>query len=56
MTMAVNVPLNNALARAAPAQEAELWARYLKVWTAWNTLRTVASTAAAALFVAALMV
>jgi uncharacterized membrane protein len=55
MTMAFNVPLNNALARAAPEQEAALWARYLKIWTAWNTVRTVASAAAAALFVAALM-
>ena len=56
VTMAFNVTLNNALARAAPEQEAELWARYLNVWTAWNTVRTVASAMAAALFVAALMV
>lgn len=55
-TMAFNVPLNNALARVEPEQEAELWARYLKIWTAWNTVRTVASTVASALFVAALMV
>ncbi|MEN3974996.1 anthrone oxygenase family protein [Emcibacter sp. SYSU 3D8] len=56
VTMVFNVPLNNALARAAPDREAPLWARYLKVWTAWNTVRTVASSAAAALLVAALMV
>lgn len=56
MTMAFNVPLNNALARAAPEGEAAVWTRYLKVWTAWNTVRTIASAAASALFVAALMV
>jgi len=56
MTMAFNVPLNTALARAAPEQQGDLWARYLTVWTAWNTVRTIASAAASALFVAALMI
>lgn len=55
-TIVFNVPLNNALAAVDPAgaASAEVWARYLKDWTFWNHVRTVASTAAFALFVAAL--
>lgn len=51
-----NVPLNNALARIAPASEegAKLWARYLKTWTMWNSVRTAASLAACACFIVAL--
>ncbi|MCA1454699.1 DUF1772 domain-containing protein [Bradyrhizobium sp. BRP22] len=56
VTMIFNVPLNNALAAIDPASvdAAPLWARYLKEWTSWNHVRTVASTAACALFVAAI--
>lgn len=56
VTIAGNVPLNNALAAAAPdsAEGAGLWSRYLSVWTAWNHVRTAASLAAAAAFVIAL--
>jgi uncharacterized membrane protein len=56
VTMSFNVPLNNALAAADPASAdaAPLWARYLKDWTFWNHVRTVASTAASALFIAAI--
>jgi uncharacterized membrane protein len=56
VTMMFNVPLNNALAAADPASAdaASLWARYLKDWTFWNHVRTVASTAACALFIAAI--
>ncbi|WP_456640319.1 anthrone oxygenase family protein [Bradyrhizobium sp. USDA 10063] len=56
VTMIFNVPLNNALADADPAstEAASLWARYLKEWTFWNHVRTVASTAACALFIAAI--
>ena len=58
VTVAFNVPLNNALMAVAPAtgEAATLWARYLADWTWWNHVRTVASTAAFALFVAALVV
>lgn len=58
VTMRFNVPLNNALAAADPASEtgAALWARYLKVWTAWNHLRTLACLAASALFILAAVV
>ena len=56
VTMIFNVPLNNALAAADPVSQeaASLWARYLADWTAWNHVRTVASTAACALFIAAI--
>ena len=56
VTMLLNVPLNNALetARASGADAATTWARYLREWTMWNHVRTVASTAACALFIVAL--
>jgi uncharacterized membrane protein len=54
VTMAFNVPLNNALAAADPASVADVWARYLKDWTLWNHVRTVASLIACGLFIAAL--
>jgi uncharacterized membrane protein len=49
VTMALNVPRNNALAAVEPsAAEAEgVWARYVTEWTAWNHLRTAAALAAA---------
>ena len=55
VTMLFNVPLNDRLAAAAPAQEAALWSRYLDVWTAWNHVRTLASILSAILFTAALL-
>lgn len=57
VTMACNVPLNNALAavsRGTP-EAAALWAAYLDRWTAWNTVRTVACVVSAVLFMAALV-
>lgn len=46
VTAAGNVPLNNALARVSDGEEAaQTWAHYLKQWTRWNTLRTIASLA-----------
>ena len=56
VTMVFNVPLNNALAAADPSGNgaAPLWARYLKEWTFWNHVRTVACIAASALFIAAI--
>jgi uncharacterized membrane protein len=57
VTMRFNVPLNNALAKADPASDdgVVLWARYLKVWTAWNHMRTAAPLAACACFILALL-
>lgn len=56
VTMIFNVPRNNALAKSDPADAAgaALWASYLKEWSFWNHVRTLASTAALVLFVMAL--
>jgi uncharacterized membrane protein len=56
VTIVFNVPLNNALAAVEPGSKegAEMWSRYLSTWTTWNHLRTVASLAAAALFIMAI--
>ena len=56
VTMLFNVPLNDALAAVDPSSPAAatLWTRYLSDWTFWNHVRTVASTAACALFIAAI--
>jgi uncharacterized membrane protein len=56
VTMVLNVPLNDALAAADPSSSegAALWARYLKDWTFWNHLRTIASLAASVLFTIAI--
>jgi len=57
VTMAANVPLNNALATVDPDSSVgeTTWARYLRTWTRWNHLRTVASIAAAACLVRSLL-
>ncbi|WP_129791714.1 DUF1772 domain-containing protein [Sphingosinicella sp. CPCC 101087] len=57
VTMFFNVPLNNALDGVDPAspEAAAVWTRYLKVWTAWNHVRTAACTASSILFVASLL-
>ena len=56
VTMAFNVPRNNALAAVDPpsANGARLWESYLTSWTAWNHVRTAASLAAAVLLTIAL--
>ena len=48
VTIAINVPLNNALAAvdSASADVAGFWERYVARWTAWNHVRTLAATAA----------
>ncbi len=54
VTMVFNVPLNNRLDRVDAGGDDPFWARYASRWTAWNHVRTLASTAAAvALTVAA---
>jgi uncharacterized membrane protein len=50
VTMAFNVPLNNALIQGAEA----LWPHFLQRWGLWNHVRTLASTAASALFILAI--
>jgi uncharacterized membrane protein len=53
VTMAVNVPKNNALDRLVPADAnaANAWRDFVRSWTAWNHVRSVASLAATACFV-----
>ncbi len=55
VTMVFNVPLNNRLVAVQPAEEAALWAHYLRVWTRWNTVRTIAPTLGGLLFILALV-
>jgi uncharacterized membrane protein len=51
VTLAFNVPWNNALAAAAPdsAEGAHLWTQYLDRWTIWNHVRCAAALVTAAL-------
>jgi uncharacterized membrane protein/ketosteroid isomerase-like protein len=53
VTIAYNVPLNDALAAVNPssADAGPVWTNYLKTWTAWNHVRTITALAAAASFV-----
>jgi len=55
-TICFNVPRNNALAAVDPESSAgaALWEGYVKSWTTWNHVRTIAALAAAALFMIAL--
>jgi uncharacterized membrane protein len=57
VTIRFNVPLNDELAavHADSADGANLWIRYVAVWTAWNHVRTAAALAAAALLIVALV-
>ena len=52
VTIVCNVPLNNALARVEPSQAdaPEVWAGYVRRWTIWNHVRTLAALAAAGSF------
>jgi uncharacterized membrane protein len=56
VTMAFNVPLNDALAAAGTGASGtgSIWVRYLNDWTLWNHVRMIASAAASALFIAAI--
>ena len=56
VTMVFNVPLNNALAAVTPANADSVWNNYISTWTFWNHVRTVASLAASAGFIAAMSV
>jgi uncharacterized membrane protein len=54
VTVLANVPLNDALAEADGTAVAQ-WSDYLRQWTAWNTVRALASLAAGALLVVVLV-
>jgi uncharacterized membrane protein len=58
VTMMCNVPLNNELQAVDPATTAAstVWARYMRDWTFWNHVRTVASLTASLLFTVAIAV
>jgi uncharacterized membrane protein len=51
VTMAFNVPRNNALATAKGPDAGAIWRRYIHEWTAWNHVRTIASIVASALYI-----
>jgi uncharacterized membrane protein len=53
VTMAFNVPRNNALARQDPAipEAAGFWRGYVAGWTMWNHVRTLAALVAAVMLV-----
>ena len=55
-TIVFNVPLNDKLAtfQGNEPAAAEFWATYLKDWTFWNHVRTIASLAASVAFMAAI--
>ena len=55
VTMVFNVPMNDALVSATPENLDRVWKDYLTNWTFWNHVRTVASLAASASFIAALV-
>jgi uncharacterized membrane protein len=57
VTMACNVPLNDALAAVDASSDdgAKVWRRYVSRWTAWNHVRTLAAFAATLLLTTALV-
>jgi uncharacterized membrane protein len=57
-TIVFNVPMNDALAKVSGngAEAVSVWNTYLKDWTWWNHVRTIASLLSAIAFVRALMV
>jgi len=57
VTMAINVPMNNRLARfeAESAQGAAYWSNYLRDWTRWNSIRSGAAMLATLLLMLSLM-
>ncbi|WP_434733416.1 DUF1772 domain-containing protein [Rhizobium sp. YTUHZ044] len=56
-TIIFNVPMNDALEKVSGggAEAAALWTTYLRDWTWWNHVRTIASLLASVAFVRALM-
>jgi len=57
VTIVRNIPLNDLLAAAQPGRPNAhaLWSRYLREWTLWNHVRTLAPAASAVLFTLALL-
>ncbi|GGD92288.1 membrane protein [Rhizobium anhuiense] len=57
-TIIFNVPMNDALDKVggSGAEAVQLWTTYLRDWTWWNHVRTIASLLASVAFVRALMI
>ncbi len=57
-TIIFNVPMNDALEKVAGSgpDTMAFWATYLRDWTWWNHVRTIASLLASLAFVRALMI
>lgn len=55
VTAAANVPMNKRLEALPPtgADTAAYWARYAKVWTGWNTVRSVGAITTAGCYLGA---
>ena len=53
VTVVGNIPLNDALAVVTPntTEATMLWSKYLKDWTFWNHVRTIAAFVASILFI-----
>jgi uncharacterized membrane protein len=53
VTIAFNVPLNDALAKVDPGstEGAKIWASYLVNWTIWNHIRALSAFVAAGLLI-----
>lgn len=57
-TIVFNVPMNDTLAKVSGGgtEATALWTTYLRDWTWWNHVRTIASLLASVAFVRALMI
>ncbi|SCB57659.1 Uncharacterized membrane protein [Rhizobium aethiopicum] len=57
-TIIFNVPMNDALAKVGgnDPDAVQLWTTYVRDWTRWNHVRTIASLLASVAFVRALMI
>ena len=57
-TIVFNVPMNDALAKVSGngPEAVQLWTTYLRHWTWWNHVRTIASLLASVAFVRVLMI
>ncbi|MFE2535082.1 DUF1772 domain-containing protein [Streptomyces sp. NPDC059371] len=54
VTIAANVPRNDALLKLDPPEATAYWPIFVRQWTTWNHVRTVASAAAAVSYALAL--
>ena len=56
ITFRINIPLNNAIDQADPADPAAAWREFEPRWVRWNNVRTLTSTAGLAALVVTLAV